>query len=201
MGITDSGRSSAGHSARRWGAPRTVITAVLGLAFALAGCSSAPPQAEPSYGTLPTYLPSDTLHNDSVLDATLAKPAVTSQGDSVNVHLAAGSVTVTVTGPEVPGEGLPYDAPKSTCTWAVTVTGATADVPLTAAGFTSIDHLGAIYHPTLVAGQPTPPSVLHPGATVTFELRATMITGEGLMRWAPDGTHVIASWDFEVETD
>jgi hypothetical protein len=150
---------------------------------------------------MPTYLPSNTLHNDSALDATLASPAVTSQGDSVNAHLANGTVTVTVAGPEVPGEGLPYEAPTSTCTWKVTFTDATADIALTAASFTAIDHLGAVYKPTLVAGQARLPVVVHPGATVTFELRARMITGEGFMRWAPDGTHIIASWDFEVETD
>jgi hypothetical protein len=167
----------------------------------MAGCSGTAPQVEPSYGSLPTFLPSGPVRPDSVLDATIERPALTSQGDGVNVHLPLGSVLVTVSGPEVPGEGLPYDAPTSTCTWTVTLTHATADVPITVANFTAIDHFGALYQPSLVAGQPPPPAVLHPGATVTFELRATMAVGEGLMRWAPDGTHVVASWDFEVETD
>jgi hypothetical protein len=36
---------------------------------------------------------------------------------------------------------------------------------------------------------------------VTFELRAVMPTGEGLMRWAPDAQQIVASWDFVVEND
>ncbi len=34
-----------------------------------------------------------------------------------------------------------------------------------------------------------------------FELRAVEAPGEGLMRWAPDGTHIVAKWDFVVEND
>ena len=70
-----------------------------------------------------------------------------------------------------------------------------------AAGFTSLDHLGKAYHPALVPGQPKPPATIKPGQTVTFELRVVMVVGEGLMRYAPDGTHIAASWDFVVEND
>jgi hypothetical protein len=73
--------------------------------------------------------------------------------------------------------------------------------PVAAADFTSIDHLGAVYHPTLVPGQAAPPAALVPGQAMTFELRAVMPTSEGLMRWAPRGGPALASWDFEVEND
>jgi hypothetical protein len=36
---------------------------------------------------------------------------------------------------------------------------------------------------------------------IGFELRAAEATGEGLMRWAPDGTNIVAKWDFVVEND
>lgn len=117
------------------------------------------------------------------------------------VRLPGGSVRATVSGPEVPGEGLPYQASATTCTWTVTLSGATHAVPIASTDFTTIDHLGGTYHPTFVAGQPIPPAILLPGASVSFELRAVMTVGEGLMRWAPGSPHLVASWDFEVEND
>jgi hypothetical protein len=193
-------RSGAGQSARRrW----RVLMLVLGLAaFALSGCgSSATPSASASYGGLPSFLPTSAVQPDSVLTGTVDNPALTTEGDSVKVQLASGSVLATVTGPEVPGEGLPMQTPATTCTWTVTLTGATASVPITIADFTSLDHLGVVYHPTLVTGQPKPPAVLAVGRSITFELRAVMTVGEGLMRWAPEQSKVVASWDFEVEND
>ena len=111
------------------------------------------------------------------------------------------SVIAVVTGPEVPGEGLPYQAPETTCTWTVTLSQATGDVPISAAAFDSIDYRGDLYRPRLVPGQPVPPKILRPGQTVTFELRAGEAVGEGLMRWAPVGGHIVAKWDFVVEND
>jgi hypothetical protein len=137
---------------------------------------------------------------DSVLTGTADRPALTTQGDSVNVQLPDSSVLVTVTGPEVPGEGLPYQTPATTCTWTITMTGATASIPIAIGDFTTLDHLGTVYHPTLVPGRPKPPATLAPDRTVTFELRVVMTVGEGLMRWAPQ-QKMVASWDFEVEND
>ena len=65
------------------------------------------------------------------------------------------SVLVTVTGPQVPGEGLPYQAPATTCTWVVTMSGATGPVPVSASDFTSIDDEGNVYRPAFVPGQPS----------------------------------------------
>ena len=135
-----------------------------------------------------------------MLTGTAARPALTTEGDVVDVHLPGGSVHAAVTGPDVPGEGLPYQGPATTCTWTVTLTDATADLPIDIADFSSIDHLGTIYHPTTVPGQPPLPTAVKPGQHVTFELRAVMRTGEGLMRWSPNHA-TLASWDFEVEND
>jgi hypothetical protein len=177
-----------------------LIGAAIVAPIALVGCSSAA-QPEPKYGGMPSYLPKASIKSDSVLTGSIAKPALTIEGDSVRVVLPKGTALATVTGPEVPGEGLPYQTSATTATWIVTVKDATTDVPISLSDFTTIDHLGAVYHPQFVAGQPTPPTVLKPGASVTFELRVVMEVGEGLMRWAPDGTHILSSWDFEVEND
>jgi hypothetical protein len=188
--------------------PRSAPLAALLLA--LAGCSaaSASSPASPTaganhFGGYPTYLPSSTLnyHSDTVLTGTVQRPALTSQGDGVEVRTPRWSVLVTVTGPQVPGEGLPYVDPATTCTWVVTMSGATGPVPVSAADFTSIDQENNVYRPYLVPGQPEPPPVLRPGQKISFELRAVQPTGEGLMRWAPDGRNIVAKWDFVVEND
>jgi hypothetical protein len=180
------------------------LAALIGLVLiaplALVGCAGTA-KPEPKYGSLPSFLPKDSIHPDSVLTGTAAKPALTTEGDSVRVAIDGGSVLATVTGPEVPGEGLPYQADATTCTWTVTLTNATRDIPISTSAFTSIDHLGAVYPSAFVPGQPKPPSELKPGQSTTFELRAVMAVGEGLMRWSPDGHHILASWDFEVEND
>jgi hypothetical protein len=191
-------RPGAGLSARRRGA----IALIVPIAVAVAGCSSpATPAPEDSYGALPTYLPSSAVQPDSILVGSADNPAVTSQGDQVRVQLVGNSVVAKVTGPQVPGEGLPHQTDATTCTWTVSLTGPQAALPIAVADFTTIDHLGVVYHPTFVPGQPHPPAVLARGKTVTFELRVVMNTGEGLMRWAPGGKKIVASWDFEVEND
>lgn len=166
------------------------------------GGKSAPREKSGLVG-YPAFLPKDTLHvrSDAVLVGTESRPALTSEGDTVNVITRRWSVDAIVTGPEVPGEGLPYQAPVTTCTWTVTMWNANAPVPISVADFDSIDVAGEVFHPYLVSGQPRPPRLLEPGRKVTFELRAGEPVGEGLMRWAPNGDHIVAEWDFIIEND
>jgi len=151
----------------------------------------------------PSYLPKSTLdpRTDVALTGTMARPAVTVEGLPVEVETAAFRVFVTVSGPVVPGEGLPYQPPGTTCTWTVTMRNATGDIPLSVADFHAVDHLGSVLDPKLAPGEPRLPSVLHPGEALTFRLRAYELTGEGVMQWAPDHEHVVATWDYEVEND
>ena len=186
----------------------TAVIAVAAALLALAGCTSntgstgdGSPSTDSSYGALPSFLPTSSSRPDSVLIGTADRPALTAEGDGVSVQLPHASVLVTITGPAVPGEGLPHQTPSTTCTWTVTMTHATARVPITLADFSTLDHLGAVNHPTFVTGQPAPLATIGPGQTITFELRAVMTVGEGLIRWAPGGGRTVASWDFEVEND
>ena len=189
--------TGVGHSARR-----RLALVLTGLCLAVAGCGgSSSPAADQTYGALPSFLPSDPGQADSELVGSVKSPAVTSQGDSVKAELGTGTVSVVVSGPEVPGEGLPDPPAGTTCTWKVTFTAATAPVPLAIGDFVAVDEHGKLYHPALVAGQPVPPSTVPAHASVSFELRAYMATGEGLMHWSPGGKRVVASWDFVVEND
>ncbi len=175
--------------------------------LALTGCGSQHPAAHraaaagETYGSLPSYLPTTTDVPDSVLTGSVDRPALTTEGDSVDVRLATATVRATVAGPVVPGEGLPEQTASTTCTWTITLSRATSAVAIRVADFTALDHLGAVYPTHLAPGSRSLLARLTPGATVSFELRATMPTGEGLMRWSPGGRRTVASWDFEVEND
>jgi hypothetical protein len=179
---------------------RSAAVGALAVLLGVVGAACGTP-ANDRYGPLPKFLPKSSLHPDGTLTATKARPALTSEGDAVRADLARGSVLISITGPDVPGEGLPYRARATTCTWTVTLAGASTPVPVALRDFTTIDDAGTIYHPTFVPGQPSPPATLQPGHGVTFELRAVMLTGEGLIRWAPVGHRILAAWDFEVEND
>jgi hypothetical protein len=201
---TISGGTGAPTRCRLRARATVIATCLLSIGtLGLSGCASGRPQppVQDSYGTMPTFLPTSSVHPDAELTGTPGRPALTSQGDSVQVVLADSSVRATVSGPVVPGEGLPYQSRATTCTWTVTLSSATKKMPITIADFSTLDHRGAVYHVALVAGRPVPPAVLTPGRAVTFELRTVMPTGEGLMRWAPALQQVVASWDFEVEND
>lgn len=186
------------------------VAAILA-SLALAGCATTaePPASgttrhnagSSKYGSLPGFLPRETFDTDQVLVGSAAKPALTTEGDAVSVGGGTAAARITVTGPEVPGEGLPYQSEATTCTWAVTIRTASLGLHVSTADFSAIDHLGMVYQPSLVPGQPSPPGVVAPHTTVTFELRAVMVVGEGLMVWSPDGKHPVAKWDFEVEID
>lgn len=176
------------------------ISGALGAGLAAALGNSGSP-AGGRYGGLPSYLPTSSLRPDSTLIATIARPALTSEGDAIKVRLPHASVIATVSGPVVPGEGLPYQASADTATWRVTLSHATGRVPVAVHDFSAIDSTGAVYHPSLVAGQPRPPVLVRPGATVHFELRVVMRVGEGTMRWTPIDHTSLATWDFVVEND
>jgi hypothetical protein len=169
--------------------------AALFCALVLAGCGSA--------AVYPSFLPKKTLdpHVDAALVGTMSKPALQIEGLPVDVKTNSFHVKVTVSGPIVPGEGLPDQPAATTCTWTVTMKDATADVPVSIADFHSVDHLGSVFLMGLVPGEHAPPSVLHPGQTLTFQLRAYELVGEGMMQWAPDHKHVVAYWDYTVEND
>jgi len=164
------------------------------LAIVLAGCGG------PTY---PSFLPKKTLNPnvDATLVGTVTKPALTVEGLAVKVETSHFEVLITVSGPIVPGEGLPVQADATTCTWTVTMGHATGNVPVSIADFHSVDHLGSVFLMGLVPGAKPPPAVLHPGQRLTFQLRAYELVGDGEMQWAPDHRHVVADWDYTVEND
>ena len=151
----------------------------------------------------PSFLPKNTLNPDvdAPLVGTEARPALQVEGLPVDVRTKAFDVKVTVSGPVVPGEGLPDQPAATTSTWTVTMKDATANVPVSLADFHSVDHLGSVFLMGLIPGEHAPPPVLHKGQTLTFKIRSYELVGEGMMQWAPDHKHVAAYWDYTVEND
>jgi len=187
------------------GASAAVLAAVL----SLAGCGGAGGAAGTTTttggpgGTYPAFLPKATLHPkvDAALVGTMTRPALQVEGLPVDVRTAHFDVRITVSGPVVPGVGLPNPHDATTCTWTIRMDRATGDVPVRLADFHSVDHLGSVFLMGLVPGDRPPPAVLHPGQTLTFRVRAYELVGEGQMQWAPDHRHVVAIFDYTVEND
>lgn len=201
---TQQSRTSGSGSAAVFPPPPSarVCVALLLSALALSACSTSAPKS--TLHSFPAFLPKDTLTSGAlhrVVDASAENPTLASQGDAVRVHLDGGAALVTVAGPEVPNQGLPYQGPTSPATWTVTLTEATGRVPLDPETFQAVDGRGRIYRLGVVAGQPLPARVL-PGATVRFKLFAPQFAvGQGRLRWIPTGHLAPVMWDFTVEVD
>jgi hypothetical protein len=196
LSATSVQRASFAHArGRAFGSGLALFVGSAVCALVLAGCGTA--------SSYPSFLPKKTLAPsvDQALTGTVAKPALQVEGLPVDVVTSAFHVRVTVSGPIVPGEGLPYQAGATTCTWTVTMKDANADVLVSIADFHSVDHLGSVFVTGLVPGEHPPPRFLHPGQTLTFQLRAYELVGEGMMQWAPDHKHIVADWDYTVEND
>jgi len=149
-----------------------------------------------------SWLPKQQLDHpvDQTSVGTVAHPALTVEGDFVRVETPAFSALAVVNGPVVPGEGLPVQQRYTTCTWTISLSHVQGTVPISVADFDSIDHLQTVYKPLLVPGERLPAS-LHTGQSLSFKIRSIMPVGEGLLRWAPDGDHIVAKWDYQVEND
>ena len=158
-------------------------------------------KANDTYGSLPSFLPSNTVANNAPLTGRPDDPAITSEGDEVLATVGAAHVVAKVDGPVVPGEGFPNPADATTCTWRITVRATGGSLPLSTHDFNTLDHLGTIYAVSAVRGQPRIPSTVRPGHPASFELRAVMPTGEGVMRWSPNRRTILGEWDFTVEND
>ncbi len=111
------------------------------------------------------------------------------------------SALAVVNGPVVPGEGLPVIQGFTTCTWTISLSHVRGHRSPQRGRLRLIDHQQTVYKPALVPGEAPLPATLRTGQSLSFKIRAVMPIGEGLMRWAPDGDHIVAKWDCQVEDD
>ena len=179
-------------------------TAAMLLAASIAvvsGCSVASdapqPGADSGIGAWPTFLPSPTHAGPA--QGSVADPAMSYAGSPVVIDLGHGTLTVNVQGPSYPAD-TKVGADQVPCTFTVVLSEASQAANLDTARFDVLDHAGTVHVLRPVSGRTTPAAV-QPGRTITLHLVATVPTGEGLLRYAPDGTKTAASWDYVAETD
>jgi len=184
-------------SGRRRARIRGAATLVCTVAVGLSACGS----ATPSYGDLPSWLPTSTTPAHRIVEASAARPRLGVEGDTMSVVLAAGRVTVTAVGPSATTQGL-YPVPTTTpCSFVLTFHNATGSVPIQPGDFTIVDEMGNLHHPRLSVDGAPAPSRIPAGAAVNLLIDDILPSGSGRLRWAADARAPIASWDFSVEID
>jgi hypothetical protein len=182
-------------------AAAALIAAVVVAVVALVGGHGAA-SAKLKYGGLPSWLPKSTFNPNEVLQASLRKPVLAIQGNTVSVNLAGGRVLAKMVGPTVPEDGRFPVPPTSPATFVLTLSNAAGVVPLSAAAFALVDERGTVRYPAItVAGGGPLPARVAPGKTVTLRMHEVIPTGDGGLLWKPEGRHAIVSWDFNVEID
>ena len=175
------------------------LAVALPLAFAT---SSGDGSKASTYGQIPSWLPTPKVPVGRLVQASAAHPWLAIEGDTVSVHLSHGRLLAKAVGPAVPEEGKSPVPATSPCSFTVTLTAATGVLPVNAAAFTILDELGHLHHPRVRAtGGGAPPQRLAPGQTVSLTISAVLPTGNGQLRWAPEGARPIVAWDFDVEID
>ncbi len=156
-----------------------------------------------AYGYIPAWLGSSKVPVGRIVTATPSHPWLAVQGDAVRVQLPNARVLATVVGPAVPAEGQ-VPVPKTTpCTFTVTLTAASAPIPIRPRQFAAIDEQGALRTLQVrnLDGGP-PPGQVTPGTTVRLRMSAVLPTGQGRLLWAPlAGSRPLVQWDFDVEID
>lgn len=182
-----------GDRTKMFGPRRFALFIISGLL--LAGCGT--------HSKYPSFLPKKTLNPtvDAPLQGSFTHPALQVQGLPVRVVTSAFTADVKVSGPTVPGAGLPYQNDAVVCTWTVTMHDIHGTVPVLLQDFHSVDHLGSTFQMTYAPYTQRPPTVLHAGQSTTFKLRAYELIGEGMMQWSPNHRQLVAMWDYTVEND
>lgn len=184
------------------------VFAIIALPVLLAGCGGAgqPGNSATSLSAAeqlasqgaPSYLPS-TSPASATLDGSAKEPALTMQGLAVRVRLEGSDrLTMKVSGPFTTVTDDP-SVEAADCTWTVEISDVHGTIPLSTAQFNVQDARGT-YH-MLSAGTGDMPTRITDGHTATFKLHGTVPSGDGMLRWAPDGTHVVALWDYIGEFD
>ena len=156
-----------------------------------------------TYGYIPAWLGRPRVPVGRVVTATPTRPWLAVQGDTVRVQLPKARVLATVVGPAVPEEGKVPVPKTSPCTFTVTLTSASAPIPVQPRQFAAIDEQGVLHTLKVrnLDGGP-PPSQVTPDTTVELKMSTVLPTGEGRLAWAPlGGSRPIVQWDFDVEID
>ncbi len=155
-----------------------------------------------TYGSLPSWLPHSTTPVGRVVQASAAHPWIGIGGDTIVVHIAGQTVDASMVGPQVPRLGV-FPMPKMTpCTFFVTLTHASGDIPLTPSNFLIVDQRGRLHRSVVhVTGSRAATRTVSRGHTTTIRLDTVLSTGPGEVVWTIDGRTPIVSFEFVTEID
>lgn len=155
------------------------------------------------YGSIPRFIPQGGTPVNQVLDASPGHPAVSIEGEPIRLRLPGGSSLATMIGPYIPRRFQGTAVRQTPTTLTLTFTRARGALPISTRAFTIVDEQGTVLRPvpTTEGGATLPPTVPARGR-FTLRFRLTLPIGNGTLRYAPPGRrHVVASWEFDVETD
>lgn len=182
------------------------LTATVFLVGLLAGCTSQPASSPnsnsaaavvSSLGAVP--IPSVPTGTPAPVTASIGHPQLLAMGAPVRVSLPGGTqALITTSGPTIdlpPGQVKPSGPVPGVIT--VTVTPNSGSLLLSAADLASRDQTGAKV--TLTPVGPATASAT-PGHPASLRLSGTFHQGDAQINWQQDG-HVLAIWDFTIETD
>jgi len=189
-----------------------VLAAALVIALQPGGPSHHYPAQDLTYGSLPSWLPKDTVKPASpkVETASATRPIVDEQqGYTVQAQLASGSVDVTAVGPQVPDyvtnyaqSGLWPSAKLVPSTFYVTFADVKGSIPISARAFDVLTDDGQIIPATVsVDGGGTVPAALRAGQHIMLTVKTKTLEGQGSIRWAPNGPKVLVGWIYQLELD
>lgn len=203
--ITTFGGGSNGHPhhSRAASRPETAVPASSQSAQSVSQIERPVKTSGKTYGYIPAWLGTPKVPVGRVVTATTTHPWLAVQGDTVRVQLPKARLLATVVGPAVPEEGNVPVPETSPCTFTVTLTSASAPIPIRPMQFAAIDERGTIHTLKVQSldGGP-PPTQVTPGTTVRLKMSAVLPTGEGRLTWAPlEGGRPPVQWDFDVEID
>ena len=172
----------------------------------LASCTSQPaskPKADSaaavisSLGAVP--IPTAPTGIPAPVTASVGHPQLVAMGAPVRVTLPGGAqVVITASGPT---ENLPAGQAKPTGpvvgVISVTVTSSVGSLGLAAADLDSRDQTG---QPVVLTPVGSATATATPGHPATVQLSGTFHQGDAQINWRQGG-HVLAIWDFTIETD
>ena len=186
-----------GYAALRPGAQHTRTTTATPPSSGSAASGS-----NATYGTLPGWLPKSTIPVGRIVSASAAHPWLAVEGDTVVVHTAHGTATVTTVGPYNNSTGM-FPLPAFLrSTFVMTFTHASGQIPISPTAFVVVDEHGRRYFPRVESSSGgKPPTRIAAGAPVSIHLIVNLSEGSGLLRWSPDGQKTIVGWDYTNEYD
>jgi hypothetical protein len=174
------------------------VSALVTATVLLAGCTSRPAAQSAadvvsSLGAVP--IPTAPAGVPAPVNASIGHPQLLAMGAPVAVSLPGGKALITTSGPT---EDLP-PKPNAPVHGVITVTAtpSTGSLRLSAVDLASRDQTGAAVTLTPVGPATVTATPGHPG---TLRVAGTFHQGGAQINWQQDG-HVLAIWDFTIETD